>query len=1801
MGFTVAEASVDQLRITIESKADSARSSINSLADDVSKLKRTLSGFGSGASALVSSISKINSAASSANGIRKLADEVSRFSGLTVSKTIGTNLGLIAQNASGFTGGSELAETASAIREFSGFKISASIGNQLANIKSGVEGLNSVPVDTTKFEQLKSALTGLSEIPKSSLSSTITALNKLPALAAKLQGMDMSGFKTQCEQLSSALGKLPDKMGKVASGIFAVQKASGSDSVSKFSKGIASSSEETAKFIKRLSNLASAIRTISTLVGVFTSVSGAIGYCVDQSNKYIENMNLAETSLGAYSEQAERYANAIQSTLGINAGQFLSNQGTFMTMASGMGVATDNAYKMSKGLTQLSYDIASFFNISDDEAFQKVKSGLAGEIEPLRALGYDLTNARLQQEAYSIGITESVSNMTQAEKAMLRYKAIMSQVSWSQGDLAKTASSPANQIRILKSQLLTAAQSIGNVFLPMLQSIIPVAVAVVKAVATLANMLAEITGGTKIATAGFGDGGDVTSALQGTSDAADDASDSLSDAGDAAGSAGDSADDAAKKVKELNRQLMGFDEINKFSKQSDSSSGSGSGSGGTGSGGSGSGSGSPTSISDIVLDDYDWSLGDGFGDELYNEIMSFLKRLSKAFAPLVNDFKVLAQAIQHQFDGLDISGAVKNAVAGAANLVSNAVRDIIEIVGPLAVAFNFPQTAAYAFNLAAQMCLTLSAAVNGVSSMVKGFTDRALVPLASWIGGKLRGAIKVCIEILQTWQGWFVDNLSGLNDLGKAAGTSAGLVLRLAAAVADGAFTVFAGAIKAVNTVLQTLLSMLVGSAAARAAATLLGGALASWAVGGAIKTGIGAITTAVGFLTEKVKGHASETSAASTAIGAAVDGMNAKFGELKDAISDQIKKTTENHTFLAKLAGRYKIATARVEAYAAKKLELKSADELERNAAKLTSERTEKLRQEVEKTSKAYETAKKKSDAETVSLDELRSSLGDSASFSDKLAMKQLALSTKVSTANTKIAAGKKAMAEAKLQASTYSSETGSLASNLAIAAVNEGKAASQIAIGTAQKALATAGTTALTVAQGLLNVAAAAFPGAILAIALQGIYTVLQPLIDTVGSFVLGLLGLNDSTGDVTDSTEEANEALEEERDQINENVQSLQEYEQTHDNLADALAMAGFSEETFASYLQQTGETVDDVKNKVSDYESETINSFSKIATDTSASLGDFRSALENNIQVTKQFHDNMQTIMKKTGLDSSSALIQQMLQSGPEGCANAAAEMASKSKEELQWMVEDNKAIADNATNAVISEYKASAAEAQQAGSDLGAAVESGLENSSASVQQTAKAEGAATVSNYAQGVSSTSFMASNATKSMGEMATAQLNASSSASAKKAGSDTTSSYASGVSSTSASASTAASQTASTAASSLNDGGSGAKSAGRNLVGGYSDGISEAGTAASSAAGEVMTAAVQALNGGTGYNKAKSAGRNLLGGYKDGISDASAAAKTAAQGTCSGVVSALGSGASRAKSAASSIMSSFRSGISTGSSSASTAARSVSNAAAKALGGGTSSASSAGKALGNAFKTGLSGVSASSAGGSVAKSASSGMNDERWRFSNCGYNAGIGFASGIADSADSVYRVARSVASNAAKIMRSALSIHSPSRVTAEIGMYFDLGFAGGIERYSSDVSDSVEDMAVGALDITRSAAEIGSKVGSAYGSAIESGLDVNGVKTALGTVESMARNYSAPSAGFSSAKYPSHEQAVTKLDSDGVAEVVSRAVVRSMLTMQPSSQASGGNTTIVLRVGDEDIAKATMRGQESLARRGVIDLG
>lgn len=242
------------------------------------------------------------------------------------------------------------------------------------------------------------------------------------------------------------------------------------------------------------SGLVTSVSKITLFGYGISKVSNMFKDFVKLSNDYVENLNLFQVTFGKMTDEAERFVDVYSKALGLDPSQVMRNMGFFNQIVTGFGVSTEEGYKMSKLLTQLAYDLSSFVNIDIEDAMLKFQSGIAGELEPLRRVGYALDEATLQQVAYEHGIQKSIRTMTQAEKAYLRLIAMYEQSSNVMGDLGATISSPANALRILEQQFTQFKRSIGNVLVPIVTKIIPILQGATKALTEFFNLLAEKMG-----------------------------------------------------------------------------------------------------------------------------------------------------------------------------------------------------------------------------------------------------------------------------------------------------------------------------------------------------------------------------------------------------------------------------------------------------------------------------------------------------------------------------------------------------------------------------------------------------------------------------------------------------------------------------------------------------------------------------------------------------------------------------------------------------------------------------------------------------------------------------------------------------------------------------------------------------------------------------------------------------------------------------------------------------------------------------------------------------------------------------------------------------------------------------------------------------------------------------------------------------------------------------------------------------------------------------------------------------------
>lgn len=445
-------------------------------------------------------------------------------------------------------------------------KSGAGLGTVTTKLEALNKALKDIQVDTGKIASIVSAVNNLATAQKASgLISTVNSLQKLGKVTQELENTDLTKFAAQMTRVADAIRPLALEMDKVSKGFQAfpirIQRLIGSNA------GLASSNNALRKSYLSLDTILSSFTAkVGVAVIAARRIGSVIGSWITESNDYVENLNLFTVAMGEYAEEAQAYAEQVSGILGLDVSDWMRNQGVFMTLATGFGVASDRAALMSKNLTQLGYDLSSFFNIPVEDAMQKLQSGISGELEPLRRLGYDLSQARLEAVALSLGIDQSVTSMTQAQKAQLRYYAIMTQVTTAQGDLARTLQAPANQLRIFQASVTQAARALGNIFIPALNAVLPYVIAFVNIVRRAAEAIASFFGFElpEVDYSGISAGvGEIENAASGMED---------------------SFGGAASAAKELKATILGFDQLNVMNAPTTSGSGGG---GGTVSGGGG--------------------------------------------------------------------------------------------------------------------------------------------------------------------------------------------------------------------------------------------------------------------------------------------------------------------------------------------------------------------------------------------------------------------------------------------------------------------------------------------------------------------------------------------------------------------------------------------------------------------------------------------------------------------------------------------------------------------------------------------------------------------------------------------------------------------------------------------------------------------------------------------------------------------------------------------------------------------------------------------------------------------------------------------------------------------------------------------------------------------------------------------------------------------------------------------------------------------------------------------------------------
>ena len=474
--------------------------------------------------------------------------------------------------------------------------------------------------------------------------------------------------------------------------------------------------KKTTKSTKSFSDrLAQNISKWRTLFGAFKSAAATMGSWFNESNAYIETLNLFKVTMGSAAEEATVFATKVSDAMGIDIAEWMNYQGTFKQLTSGFGVTEDAANTMSQNLTQLSYDLASFYNKDVDVAFDKLSSAMAGQVKGLREFGIDTTVASLQEYALAKGIEKSVTKMTQAEKSLLRYNYIMEHSINVQGDMARTLVTPANALRILNAQLTQMKRALGNIVSVLVAKFIPYIQAMVSIIADAANAIAKFFGFElpEIDYSGLGTSGYAEDLEEGE--------DALS-----------GASDAAKKLK---KQLMGFDELNILSSP-DTDSGSGAGAGSAISGG----------LGDIQPIEYDFlkGLDGGKTEEIKAKILEAIDGILGIGGALMLGIGIILTFTGANIPtgiGLMVAGLTATGVSLAWDALPLSVESVLTILSGIFAGMEF----AIGFMLAASGQIGL-----GIAFMLIGAATMVSAAALNWSGlsDETKGTIAMISNIV---------------------------------------------------------------------------------------------------------------------------------------------------------------------------------------------------------------------------------------------------------------------------------------------------------------------------------------------------------------------------------------------------------------------------------------------------------------------------------------------------------------------------------------------------------------------------------------------------------------------------------------------------------------------------------------------------------------------------------------------------------------------------------------------------------------------------------------------------------------------------------------------------------------------------------------------------------------------------------------------------------------------------------------------------------------------------------------------
>ena len=563
------------------------------------------------------------------------------------------------------------------------------------------------------------------------------------------------------------------------------------------------------------------------LTAVVAALIKLTKYTTSAASDLVEVQNVVDVSFGKSAQKVNAWAKTVIKNFGLSQTEAKRTASTFMAMSNGMDIANDAGTTMAITLTELSADLASFWNTSQAEAFTALKSVYTGETETLKKYGIVMTEANLKAFALTQGIKKQYSEMSQAEKVALRYKFVMKTASDAQGDFARNSTTWANQIKILKTQLQELATMIGQVFVKVLRPALIVINKLLSRIIALGNAISTAFGGNKVE--------DTSNGLNSTASSAEDLANNLANSNE--------------EAKELKKNLMSFDELNTLDD-------------------SGSKENSSNSNVDLGIPTLDIKIDDStvdpqlqkiaekikawrdkivsfFSDKTVKEvltdlgkaILNFVKDLSKSIYDLIveqltrvdwkdalvrftsvtaqivnevnNTSQKIVDTIKTLFNQIDWNSLIAGVIATFGNLgiavfeiVNTIVDTVKKIVEQLELGELINKFAGY-FGVLHNAALLLTQVVNALCNAFTIFYDTGLAPIVEWIGEKLADALTFTNEELQKWTNWVVNIMPDLNELAQILGEMVSALWDILKPLADYAWEVFKDVISTIGDVLR--------------------------------------------------------------------------------------------------------------------------------------------------------------------------------------------------------------------------------------------------------------------------------------------------------------------------------------------------------------------------------------------------------------------------------------------------------------------------------------------------------------------------------------------------------------------------------------------------------------------------------------------------------------------------------------------------------------------------------------------------------------------------------------------------------------------------------------------------------------------------------------------------------------------------------------------------------------------------------------------------------------------------------------